>query len=65
MYNTHMDKKHSKLNKTTISVTPQKHRVHFCLFAENSPFRARTVENKKRFFRHEKHRNQGNYHEQV
>jgi hypothetical protein len=33
-------------------------RIHFMLFQANSPFRARTVENKKQFQRHEKHRNQ-------
>ena len=33
-------------------------RIHFMLFQNNSPFRARTVENKKQFQRHEKHRNQ-------
>ena len=33
-------------------------RIHFMLFQANSPFRARTVENKRQFQRHEKHRNQ-------
>lgn len=33
-------------------------RIHFMLFQNNSPFRARTVENKKLFKRQEKHRNQ-------
>ena len=34
-------------------------RIHYILFQNNSPFRARTVENKQVFKRHEKHRNQG------
>ena len=33
-------------------------RIHYMLFQANSPFRARTVENKRQFQRHEKHRNQ-------
>jgi len=32
-------------------------RIHFVLFSEHSPFRARTVENKMKFKRHNKHRN--------
>lgn len=32
-------------------------RIHFMLFSEHSPFRARTVENKVKFKRHDKHRN--------
>ena len=32
-------------------------RTHRILFAEHSPFRARTVENKVKFKRHNKHRN--------
>ena len=32
-------------------------RIHFVLFSEHSPFRARTVENKMKFKRHDKHRN--------
>lgn len=40
-------------------VLVRKHRAHRVLFATDSPFRARTVENKKREFkRNPKHRNQ-------
>jgi hypothetical protein len=36
----------------------RKHRAHRVLFESNSPFRGRTVENKRQFKRQPKHRKQ-------
>lgn len=38
-------------------VLVRKHRAHRVLFENDSPFRARTVENKRQFKRNPKHRN--------
>jgi len=40
-----------------LAVPARNHRAHLSLFAPHSPFRARTVENKRQYSRHEKHRN--------
>lgn len=37
----------------------KKTRAHYVLFAQNSPFKARTVENKKAFKRNPKHKGRG------
>lgn len=39
-------------------VQTRRHRAHRVLFENDSPFRARTVENKRRFKRAVKHRKQ-------
>ncbi len=39
-------------------VPVRKHRAHRVLFENDSPFRARTVENKRQFKRNPKHRKQ-------
>ncbi len=35
---------------------PKKHREHFVLFAQNTPFKPKKVENKKAFKRNPKHK---------
>jgi len=35
---------------------PKKHREHFVLFAQNTPFKPKRVENKKAFKRNPKHK---------
>ena len=35
---------------------PKKHREHFVLFAQNTPFKPKRVENKKAFKRNSKHK---------
>lgn len=45
--------------KTIVKIPYQKTRAHRVLFERDSPFKARTVENKKvQYKRHVKHRNQ-------
>ena len=41
--------------KITIKI-PKKHREHFVLFAQNTPFKQKVVENKKAFKRNPKHK---------
>ena len=35
---------------------PKKHREHFVLFAQNTPFKQKVVESKKKFKRNPKHK---------
>jgi hypothetical protein len=44
--------------KKIAKIPYQKTRAHRVLFERDSPFRSRTVENKRQFQRHTKHRNQ-------
>jgi hypothetical protein len=44
--------------KKIVKIPYQKTRVHRVLFESNSPFRGRTVENKRQFKRQPKHRKQ-------
>jgi hypothetical protein len=46
------------MKKITKIPYQQKTRAHRVLFERDSPFRARTVENKRQFKRNLKHRNQ-------
>lgn len=44
--------------KTIVKIPYQKTRAHRVLFERDSPFKARTVENKRQFKRQLKHRKQ-------
>jgi hypothetical protein len=44
-----------KTRETIRLEAPKKHRAHFVLFAENSPFRPQRVENKRAYSRRPKH----------
>jgi hypothetical protein len=45
--------------KITIKI-PKKHREHFVLFAQNTPFKQKVVESKIKYKRQPKHRGQQN-----